>query len=187
MPIVVGVIIGKNGSTIKRLERVTRTRMEVDQDTKSVTVHSKTEKGVERGCQLVETLLASCEKSKSERSEGKQTPLLKDIIAGAIASWNGEKGEAPAEVSPEGTDVKETIETPPDAAAEDPAGASVESDEAEKPAEENAEENAEETAEENAEENAEEKKPATRGGRGRGRGAAKGDRGRGRGRGRGKK
>ena len=190
----VGAIIGKNGSTIKRLERVTRTRMEVDQDTKSVTVHSKTEKGVERGCELVETLLASCEKSKSDRSEGKQPPLLKDIITGAIARWNGEKGEAPAEVSPEGTEVKETVETPPDAAAEDPAGASVESDEAEKPA---AEKPAEENAEENAEADAkqedaqeaeeEEKKPATRGGRGRGRGAAKGGRGRGRGRGRGKK
>ena len=68
--------------------------MEVDQDTKSVTVHSKTEKGVERGCELVETLLASCEKSKSDRSEGKQPPLLKDIITGAIARWGTAKGGA---------------------------------------------------------------------------------------------
>ena len=102
----VGAIIGKNGSTIKRLERVTRTRMEVDQDTKSVTVHSKTEKGVKRGCELGRRCWRLAKSPSRIGARGSSLRCSRISSTAPSRGARGEKGEAPAEVSPEGTEVK---------------------------------------------------------------------------------
>ena len=205
-----GAVIGKNGGTIKKLEKVTKTKMDVDQEAKTVEVKSDSARATARGCELIESIIVSCERTKSERAAGKKTEkfVLGDILQSAIARWkngdgDGDEKSAPepwmndaVDGSPEDTAAAEAGETP----AEEPEGTEAEAPEPVEAPEPDAGEpgkpeeavTAADAAEEKpakeddapapVEEEEEEKpKPATKGGRG-GRG-----RGRGAAKGRGKK
>jgi baculoviral IAP repeat-containing protein 6 len=204
-----GAVIGKNGGTIKKLEKVTKTKMDVDQEAKTVEVKSDSARQTARGCELIESIIVSCERTKSERAAGKKTEkfVLGDILQSAIARWkngdgDGDEKSAPepgmndaVEGSPEDTAAAEAGETPAEepetTEAEAPA---VEAPEPEKAGEPGKPEEAvtaadaeeetpakEDDAPAPVEEEEEKPKPATKGGRG-GRG-----RGRGAAKGRGKK
>ena len=205
-----GAVIGKNGGTIKKLEKVTKTKMDVDQEAKTVEVKSDSARQTARGCELIESIIVSCERTKSERAAGKKTEkfVLGDILQSAIARWkngdgDGDEKSAPepgmndaVDGSPEDTAAAEAGETP----AEEPEGTEAEAPEPVEAPEPDAGEpgkpeeavtaaDAEEekpAKEDDApapveEEEEEKPKPATKGGRG-GRG-----RGRGAAKGRGKK
>ena len=204
-----GAVIGKNGGTIKKLEKVTKTKMDVDQEAKTVEVKSDSARQTARGCELIESIIVSCERTKSERAAGKKTEkfVLGDILQSARARWSGDgdgdEKSAPepgmndaVEGSPEDTAAAEAGETP----AEEPEGTEAEAPavEAPEPVEAGEPGKSEEAvtaadAEEEkpakeddapapvGEEEEEKPKPATKGGRG-GRG-----RGRGAAKGRGKK
>ena len=206
-----GAVIGKNGGTIKKLEKVTKTKMDVDQEAKTVEVKSDSARQTARGCELIESIIVSCERTKSERAAGKKTEkfVLGDILQAARARWkngdgDGDEKSAPepgmndaVDGSPEDTAAAEAGETP----AEEPEGTEAEAPEPVEAPEPDAGEpgkpeeavtaaDAEEekpAKEDDApapveeEEEEEKPKPATKGGRG-GRG-----RGRGAAKGRGKK
>jgi baculoviral IAP repeat-containing protein 6 len=206
-----GAVIGKNGGTIKKLEKVTKTKMDVDQEAKTVEVKSDSARQTARGCELIESIIVSCERTKSERAAGKKTEkfVLGDILQAARARWkngdgDGDEKSAPepgmndaVDGSPEDTAAAEAGETP----AEEPEGTEAEAPEPVEAPEPDAGEpgkpeeaataaDAEEETpakEDDApapveeEEEEEKPKPATKGGRG-GRG-----RGRGAAKGRGKK
>ena len=120
-----GAVIGKNGGTIKKLEKVTKTKMDVDQEAKTVEVKSDSARQTARGCELIESIIVSCERTKSERAAGKKTEkfVLGDILQSARARWNGDgdgdEKSAPepgmndaVEGSPEDTAAAEAGETP---------------------------------------------------------------------------
>ena len=134
-----GAVIGKNGGTIKKLEKVTKTKMDVDQEAKTVEVKSDSARQTARGCELIESIIVSCERTKSERAAGKKTEkfVLGDILQSAIARWkngdgDGDEKSAPepgmndaVEGSPEDTAAAEAGETP----AEEPEGTEAEAPE----------------------------------------------------------
>ena len=90
-----GAVIGKNGGTIKKLEKVTKTKMDVDQEAKTVEVKSDSARATARGCELIESIIVSCERTKSERAAGKKTEkfVLGDILQSAIARWKNGDGD----------------------------------------------------------------------------------------------